>query len=78
MTHEFLRTIHSAPLCIDGATGTMIQQLDLGDDFYGGAAFRMLGDLLCFSCPEAVIDIHLAFLRAGAQADETNSFGSSP
>ncbi|NLO33298.1 MAG: dihydropteroate synthase [Candidatus Hydrogenedentes bacterium] len=78
MTHEFLRTIHSAPLCIDGATGTMIQQLDLGDDFYGGAAFRMLGDLLCFSCPEAVIDIHLAFLRAGAQAVETNSFGSSP
>lgn len=78
MTHEFLRQVHQGPFCIDGATGTMIQKLELDDDCYGGPAFRMLGDLLCFSLPEAVIDIHLAFLRAGAQAVETNTFGASP
>lgn len=78
MTHEFLNQVRRGPLCIDGATGTMIQKLDLDDGFYGGPAFRMLGDLLCFSLPEAVVDIHLAFLRAGAQAVETNTFGASP
>ena len=58
--------------------GTMVQKLDLEDAHYGGPDFRMLVDLLCFSLPEAVVDVHLAFLRAGAQAVETNSFGASP
>ena len=78
MTNTFLRNVQQGPLCIDGAMGTMVQKLDLEDAHYGGPDFRMLVDLLCFSLPEAVVDVHLAFLRAGAQAVETNSFGASP
>lgn len=58
--------------------GTMVQKMELEDAHFGGPDFRMLVDLLCFSRPEAVVEVHLAFLRAGAQAVETNSFGASP
>ncbi len=78
MTNTFLSHVHRGPFCIDGATGTMIQKLDLEDAHFGGPDFKMLVDLLCFSLPDAVKDIHLAFLRVGAQAIETNTFGASP
>lgn len=70
--------IRDRVLVIDGATGTMIQDLGLGDEYFGGADYRMLSDLLCFSQPEAIKGIHRAFLDAGACAVETNTFGASP
>jgi 5-methyltetrahydrofolate--homocysteine methyltransferase len=78
MNDTFLQCIFEGPFCLDGATGTMIQRLELEDACFGGPDFKMLVDLLCLSTPEAVRNIHLAFLRAGAQAVETNTFGSSP
>ena len=35
-------------LFLDGAMGTMVQNLDLDDAAFGGAAFKMLTDLLIF------------------------------
>ncbi len=64
-------------LVLDGATGTMVQALGLGDAAFGGPDYKMLVDLLNFSLPEAMRDIHLAFYRAGADAVETNTFGAS-
>lgn len=64
-------------LILDGAMGTMIQDLHLGDDDFGGSEFKMLSDLLCFSRPNEVRDIHLNYLEAGANAIETNTFGAS-
>ena len=78
MSDLFLKHVHGGPFCLDGATGTMIQKLDLDDACFGGPDFKMLVDLLCFSLPDAMIEIHLSFLRAGAQAVETNTFGASP
>lgn len=78
MTQSFLQRLHEKPLCLDGASGTMLQQLGMDDAMFGGADFKMLVDLLCFSTPDAVRDIHLAFFRAGADAVETNTFGASP
>jgi 5-methyltetrahydrofolate--homocysteine methyltransferase len=75
---KFLDTLRQQVLCIDGATGTMIQSLDLGDEYFGGSDYKMLSDLLTFSTPNAMRDIHLQFFRAGACAVETNSFGASP
>jgi 5-methyltetrahydrofolate--homocysteine methyltransferase len=63
---------------LDGATGTMIQNLDLTDADFGGPDYKMCSDLLCFSKPHEMRDIHLAFLRAGAHGIETNTFGASP
>lgn len=65
-------------IVLDGAMGTMIQNLDLTDDDFGGSDFRMLSDLLTVSHPELIEDIHLAYYRAGANAVETNTFGATP
>lgn len=65
-------------LILDGAMGTQVQSLGLTDEDFGGTPFRMLTDIVTLSHPELVKEIHLSYLRAGAQALETNSFGSSP
>ncbi|MFP4500883.1 MAG: homocysteine S-methyltransferase family protein [Candidatus Hydrogenedentota bacterium] len=78
MANEFLETLKKQVIILDGATGTMVQNLDLTDADFGGADFKMCSDLLCFSKPHEMRDIHVDFLRAGANAIETNTFGASP
>jgi len=65
-------------LVLDGAMGTMVQNLDVTDETFGGSLFRMLTDLLTFSRPEWLEDIHFKYLDAGANLIETNTFGASP
>ncbi len=74
----FLEALQSQVIVVDGAMGTMIQALDLTDADFGGKHYRMLSDLLVFSKPDALRDIHLRYFRAGANAVETNTFGASP
>ena len=71
-------------LVLDGAMGSMIQGLHLGEaDFRGGrfAAHRrpLLGcnDILCLTRPEVISSIHEAYLEAGADIIETCSFNST-
>ncbi len=71
-------------LVLDGAMGTMIQELKLDEEGYRGARFdawnrdvRGNNDLLILSQPEAVRDIHLAYFRAGADIVSTNTFSST-
>jgi 5-methyltetrahydrofolate--homocysteine methyltransferase len=71
-------------LVLDGAMGTMIQQLKLDEEGYRGARFdawnrevRGNNDLLILSQPDAVRDIHLAYYRAGADIVSTNTFSST-
>src|SRR5262252_10389163 len=71
-------------LVLDGAMGTMIQELKLDEEGYRGARFdawnrevRGNNDLLNLSRPEAVRDIHLAYFRAGADLVCTNTFSST-
>ncbi len=66
---------------LDGAMGTMIQGRGFTEEDYRGARFarhdkflRGCSDLLVMTQPDAITDIHLAFLRAGADMVETNSF----
>ncbi len=75
---NFLDVIKERILVLDGATGTMIQTLNLRDADFGGPDFRMLSDLLTFSKPAAMKSIHRAFFEAGCNAIETNTFGASP
>ncbi len=75
---EFQKLIAEQILVIDGAMGTMIQAYEFGPEVYGGEEFQMLSDLLVFSKPKAIQEVHLAYLQAGAHAIETNSFGASP
>jgi 5-methyltetrahydrofolate--homocysteine methyltransferase len=75
---QFRELLQRQVVVIDGATGTMIQDLGLGNEHFGGADYKMLSDLLTFSQPEAMKSIHRAFFEAGASAVETNTFGASP
>ena len=70
---------------LDGAMGTMIQKLNLDEAAVRGARFVdhhkdlvRFSDLLCITRPDDISDIHYAYLEAGADIVETNSFGSSP
>ncbi|MGK0289116.1 MAG: 5-methyltetrahydrofolate--homocysteine methyltransferase [bacterium] len=75
---EFRNFIQEQVLIIDGAMGTMIQNLNLDEKAYGGGEFQMLSDLLVFSRPNEVKGIHQEYFEAGANAVETNTFGASP
>ncbi|GAB4070307.1 hypothetical protein GCM10028812_37960 [Ancylobacter sonchi] len=71
-------------LVLDGAMGTMIQQLKLDEAGYRGERFKSWNrdlkgnnDLLNLTVPDAVRDIHLAYFMAGADIVETNTFSGT-
>src|SRR3984957_6579708 len=68
----------------DGAMGTMIQGLEYDEAAFRGARFadfhrdvRGNNDLLILTQPQAIEDIHAAYLRAGADIVATNTFSST-
>lgn len=71
-------------LIIDGAMGTMIQRHKLNEEDYRGARFQnhphpLKGnnDLLSITQPAIIRDIHKAYLEAGADIIETNTFNGT-
>ena len=71
-------------LVLDGAMGTMIQDLRLDEAGFRGERFRdwhrdLRGnnDLLNLTQPDAIREIHLAYFLAGADMVETNTFSST-
>ena len=71
-------------LILDGATGTMQQRLNLSESDFRGSrlsdhpvALKGNGDVLSLTCPEVVLDTHFAFLDAGADIIETNTFSGN-
>ena len=65
-------------LVLDGAMGTMIQQLNLMAADFGGAHLEGCNEHLVWSKPEAILSIHRKYLEAGSDIIETNTFGGSP
>src|SRR5579884_3049993 len=61
-------------LIIDGAMGTMIQQCHLTAEDFGGAALEGCNDYLVLTRPDVIGDIHRAYLAAGADIVETDTF----
>ena len=71
-------------LIIDGAMGTMIQEHKLAEADYRGERFaghpvdlKGNNDLLSLTRPDIIRDVHLAYLHAGADIIETNSFNAT-
>ncbi len=71
-------------LILDGAMGTMIQGFGLTEPDYRGTRFAAHGidlkgnnDLLNLVRPDIIAGIHQAFLDAGADIIETNTFNST-
>jgi 5-methyltetrahydrofolate--homocysteine methyltransferase len=80
----FRRVAAERILVLDGAMGTMIQELKLDEDGYRGARFdawnrevRGNNDLLILTQAEAIQRIHLEYYRAGADIVSTNTFSST-
>jgi 5-methyltetrahydrofolate--homocysteine methyltransferase len=71
-------------LVLDGAMGTMIQSYQLSERDYRGDRFadwprdlKGHNDLLSLTQPAVIRAIHAAYLEAGADIIETNSFNST-
>lgn len=64
-------------LCLDGAMGTAIQARQLGPADFGGAEFEGCNEHLVLTRPDVIRSIHDAYLAAGADILETNTFGST-
>ncbi|HYA97788.1 MAG TPA: homocysteine S-methyltransferase family protein, partial [Methylomirabilota bacterium] len=65
-------------LVLDGAMGTMLQQRNLSAADFGGAALEGCNENLVRTRPDVVLGIHRAYLEAGSDIIETNSFGGTP
>ena len=82
-TAELTRLLGERILVLDGAMGTMIQQCRLTErDFRGpfhAHAHELAGDndLLSVTLPDTVGAIHDAYLAAGADLIETNTFSAT-
>ncbi|MHA3703943.1 methionine synthase [Jatrophihabitans sp. YIM 134969] len=70
-------------LVLDGAMGTMIQRHEFSEDEYRGERFadwhrdlKGNNDLLSLTQPDAITGIHKAYLKAGADLVETNTFNA--
>lgn len=71
-------------LILDGAMGTMIQMHELGEsDFRGellaehGQDIKGDNEILSLTRPDLILDIHKAFLAAGADIITTNTFNAN-
>ncbi len=71
-------------LVLDGAMGTMIQTYRLSEADFRGQRFRThpkdlrgCNDLLCLTQPRVIEEIHRAYLEAGSDLIETNTFNAT-
>ena len=71
-------------LVLDGAMGTLIQTKKLVESDYRGQRFanhardlRGNNDLLALTSPDLIRELHEAYLEAGADIIETNTFNST-
>ncbi len=69
MTHPFLERLQQGPVISDGAMGTML--------YSSGVPLDSAFDVLNLSNPELVASIHRAYIAAGAEIIETNSYGAN-
>lgn len=84
MTNTIQECLDERILIIDGAMGTMIQQYKLEEKDYRGERFtdwhkdvKGNNDLLSITQPHIIQSIHKAYLEAGADIIETNTFSST-
>ncbi len=83
-TSQILALLKQRILILDGAMGTMIQRHQLEEADYRGERFadwscdlKGNNDLLVLTNPEIIQGIHEAYLEAGADILETNSFNAT-
>ena len=71
---RYLEAVKQRVIVFDGAMGTMIQNLGLEAADYGGESLDGCPEILVLSRPDAIREIHRAYLAAGADVLETDTF----
>lgn len=81
---EILDVLKQRILILDGATGTMIQSMNLDESAFRGDRFashevdlKGNNDVLNITAPNAVMTMHRAYIEAGADIISTNTFSST-
>jgi len=69
MRQPFLQTIEKRVLVCDGAMGTML--------YSKGISLSHCFDQLNLTSPQLVKEVHLSYVKAGAEVLETNTFGAN-
>ncbi|MDG0971958.1 MAG: methionine synthase [Porticoccaceae bacterium] len=84
MSNNITQMTQQRILVLDGAMGTMIQRHTLEETHFRGERFidwhsdlKGNNDLLSLTQPDIICDIHRAYLEAGADIVETNTFNST-
>lgn len=82
--NQLQKALQERILVLDGAMGTMIQGYRLDEADYRGQRFadwncdlKGNNDLLALTQPQIIKDIHRAYLDAGADILETNTFNAN-
>ena len=82
--HPLEKLLAERIVFLDGAMGTMIQRHKLEEEDFRGERFadhqsplKGNNDILCFTRPNIIRDIHLDYFRAGSDMVETNTFSST-
>ncbi len=74
----FLDTLKDRIVVFDGAMGTNLQVQNLTLEDFGGLRFEGCNENLLVTRPDAVENVHAAFLEVGCDVIETNSFNGTP
>jgi 5-methyltetrahydrofolate--homocysteine methyltransferase len=74
---QYLRLLGERVLIFDGAMGTQLMALELSAEDFGGTRYHGCNEALVLARPDIVRDIHAAYLAAGADVVETDSFMGS-
>ena len=75
MPDSLISALADRVLVADGAMGTMLQAADVAlDDFDG---YEGCNEVLNVTRPDVVRGVHEAYLGAGADCVETNTFGAN-
>lgn len=71
---RYLDAVADHVVLFDGATGTGLAKFDLTAEDFGGKRTEGLWEMLVWHRPELVESLHAAYLAAGAEVIETDSF----
>ncbi len=77
-TEEIQEILKERILVLDGAMGTMLQKKNLSPADFGGEPLEGCNENLTITRPDVIEEIHRAYLEAGADIIETNTFGGTP
>ena len=73
----YLAALADRVLVFDGAMGTELMEMELTNDDFGGARYHGCNEALVLTRPDVIRAVHDAYLAAGADVVETDSFTAS-